>query len=174
MVEILENRDEWEANFRDHFVAHLQETGQTNFKLYSYASNVETPGVAGVDVSHSRLMLLSTAGGYIAGEQEPFDAADLIGDYTIRRLTLSTPLGDISFVHDHYDHQFVNEDVQSVLPLRHLETLVRSDEIGELAPEVISIMGYQTDAVRVVDEVIPQILDAAHEQKAQAVLLAPV
>lgn len=58
----------------------------------------------------SRLVLISSAGGYLPAGQEPFDAANPLGDYTIRLVPSATPLAEIAYAHDHYDHTAVNTD----------------------------------------------------------------
>jgi hypothetical protein len=85
----------------------------------------------------------------------------------------ATPLGALSFAHDHYDHTAVNQDPQVLVPLRHLDNLVAAGAIGELAPVMVSFMGYQPDATRVVDETIPAILQVAQAAQVRAALLVP-
>ena len=45
--------------------------------------------------------------------------------------------------------------------------------IGELAPSIVSFMGYQPDVTRVVDETMPAVVEAARAAEADAVLLVP-
>jgi hypothetical protein len=60
-----------------------------------------------------------------------------------------------------------------LVPLRHLEDLVTEGVIGEMAPSVMSFMGYQPDVTRVIDELIPPILEVAQAEEVQAALLVP-
>jgi hypothetical protein len=60
-----------------------------------------------------------------------------------------------------------------LLPLRHLEGLVADGTIGELVPNVVSYMGYQPQVRRIVEELIPSIVDIALAEKAHAALLVP-
>ena len=172
-MEIAENLAEWNATFRSGWLAHLDATGTTDFKQYVRPRNVQgIPGPA-IDLAQSRLLVISTAGGYLRGVQEPFDAASLYGDYTLRIFPAATPLDRLAFAHDHYDRRFVKDDPQVLLPLRHLEEMAAAGRIGDLAANVISYSGYQPDVGRVVDEVIPQVLEIAHKEQAQAALLVP-
>jgi hypothetical protein len=173
-MEILENREAWEAAYRDGWLAHLQETGETNFRLYQPPKNSAAPGAPGVDLSRSRLMFITSAGGYIRGKQEPFDAANPTGDYTIRLFPADTPLSGLAYAHDHYDHAAVEQDPQVALPLPRLEVLVAQGVIGSLSPSVVSFMGYQPDVIRTIEELIPQIVRVAEAEKPQAALLAPL
>lgn len=172
-MEILENRDEWEASFRAGWLAHLEQTGELDWKTYKRPQNNPLPPTPGVDLSQSRLLLISTAGSYLPDTQKPFDAPNPLGDYTIRLFPSDTPFDALAITHDHYDHTAVNADPQVLLPLRHLADLVEEGVIGELAPSVISYMGYQPDLTRILDKLIPAILPVAEDLQVQAALLVP-
>ncbi len=172
-MEIVENLSEWEATFRSNWLAHFNETGQTDWSQYNRPNNKTAPAGPGIDLSQSRLALISTAGAYLRHSQEPFDAPNLLGDYTIRLFPTASPFSDLAYAHDHYDHTAVNEDPQVLLPLRHLEDMVAEGAIGELAPSVTSFSGYEPDVKRVVDELIPAILEAARAEEIDAALLVP-
>jgi hypothetical protein len=172
-MQILENYDEWQAAFRQGWLARYQQTGDCDWSLYCRPQNQTAPGGPGIDLARSRLMLVTTSGAYLPGLQEPFDAASKLGDYSIRRWPSSTPLEALDYAHEHYDQAAVREDPQVLLPLRHLAAMVEEGRIGELAPSVVSFMGYQPDVCRVVDEMIPEIVAAAQAEEVQAVLLVP-
>lgn len=172
-MEILENRSEWQAAFQQGWLRHYQATGETNWKIYNLPHNTIAPSGKGLDLSQHRLALISSAGGYLPATQAPFDAENALGDYTIRRFPMTTPPEQIAFAHTHYDHTAVNTDQQVLLPLGHLHDLVTAGVIGELAPAVISFMGYQPDIARVIDETIPAILFAAEAMRVAGALLVP-
>jgi hypothetical protein len=172
-MQILEDLPGWAAEFEANWLAHYQQTGETNFKVYNRPRNAMAPAGPGIDLGQSRLALISTAGGYLPASQEPFDAENLLGDYAIRLFPTATPLHDIAYAHTHYDHAAVNEDPQVLLPLRHLEAMVDAGKIGELAPSVINFMGYQPDVQRVIDQMIPAIIDVAKAEQIDAALLVP-
>ena len=172
-MDILENRSEWLATFEAGWLDHYNRTGQIDWSLYNLPNNTTAPHGPGIDLSESRLMLVSSAGGYLHGRQVPFDAAHDLGDYSIRAFPTSTPPEQIAFAHDHFDHAAVNADQQVLLPLGHLNELVQNGVIGELAPSMVNYMGYQPIATRVVDETIPLIIDIAKQEQVDAVLLVP-
>ena len=172
-MEIVEKIDQWQAEYETGWLAHLYDTGQFNWDLYPRPQNKTAPAGRSVDLTKSRLMFISTAGAYLTGTQQPFDAPNHIGDYTIRQFPVDTPFEALAYAHEHYDHTDVNADPQVLLPLRHLEQMVIEGKIGELAPSVISFSGYHPDVVRVVNELTPAILDVAKEEKPDAVLLVP-
>ncbi len=172
-MDILENRDAWYSAYQEGWLRHYRETGETKWDLYKLPNNQITPAGKAVDLAQSRLLLISSAGGYLPATQAAFDAENALGDYTIRRVAMTTAPDQIAFAHTHYDHTAVNEDQQVLLPLGHLHDLVREGVVGELTTDLISFMGYQPDAVRVVDETIPAIVAMAKAMGAQAALLVP-
>jgi hypothetical protein len=173
-MNILENLEQWKADYERGWLAHYRETGEFNWKIYNRPKNSTPIGGPGIDLSQSRLALISSAGGYLRESQEPFNTnkADL-GDYTIRLFPSSTPFEKVTFAHGAYDHTAVNEDPQVLIPLRHLEDLVDEGVIGELAPSVINFCGWQPDVERTLNELIPAIVEAAKSEKVNAALLVP-
>jgi D-proline reductase (dithiol) PrdB len=172
-VIVWENREQWLAGFHDGWLTHLEQTGTIDWKKYPRPRNRTSPSGPGVDLAQSRLMLITSAGVYLRDRQEPFVAADPLGDYGLRLFPSSTSLDDLAIAHDHYDQEAVRQDPQVLVPLRHLEGLVAEGAVGELAPNVVSFMGYQPNVARAVDETIPAILDAARADDVQAALLVP-
>ena len=173
-MEILENRDQWTQAYRQGWLANLEQTGLFNWQIYPLPKNKQSPAAPGVNLSESRLIFISSAGGYLRSSQEPFDAANPTGDYTVRTFPFTTPFQDLAFAHDHYDHAMIERDPQVALPLHHLQEIVAAGRVGSMTPSVVSFMGYQPDAARVVDEVVPRVLAIAREERAGAALLAPV
>jgi D-proline reductase (dithiol) PrdB len=172
-IPILEDQIGWATRYRAGWLQHHQDTGQFDWKLYEKPSNTHPIVGGAVALSQSRVVLITSAGGYLRDQQDAFDAPHPYGDYSIRLFPTNTPLRQIALAHDHYDHQFVDADRQVLLPLSHLEDLAREGIIGSIAANVISFMGYQPDAARVVDELAPQIVEAVYAERADAALLVP-
>lgn len=172
-MNVIEQPWEWLRNFRKGWLAHFEETGEINWKKYSRIKNDFSPSGKKIELSNSRIMLISSAGGYLKHEQKPFDAANLMGDYSLRLFSPDTPFDQIAYTHEHYDHKYVDADPQVLLPLQHLNTMVNNGVIGELAPIVINFMGYQPNVLRVVKELIPLIVEIAKKNKVQGALLVP-
>jgi len=172
-MEIVENLAQWQADYETGWLAYFQETGKFDWDRYVRPKNSIAPAGPGVDLSKSRLALISSAGAYLRDIQEPFDAPDPLGDYTIRLFPSTTPFEALAYAHEHYDHTTIEADPQVLLPLRHLADLVSEGVIGELAPSVISFSGYQPDVVRVVNELIPAVVAAAKAEEIDTALLAP-
>jgi D-proline reductase (dithiol) PrdB len=172
-MDILENKAQWLAEFRNGWLAHFNQTGETKWDIYNRPKNSVAPAGPGINLAESRLVLITSAGSYLTESQEPFNAVDPLGDYTIRTYPASTDFEDLSYAHDHYNHVAVEEDPQVLIPLRHLEDLVAEGRIGELAPDVISFHGYMPNSARFVDETIPMILEEVEKQQPDAALLIP-
>jgi Glycine/sarcosine/betaine reductase selenoprotein B (GRDB) len=172
-MQIIENLTQWKMDFEQGFLANFSETGEVNWKHYPKVKNLTAPAGPGIDLSQSRLLFVTTAGGYLKDSQIPFDAANVLGDYSLRLFPVTTAFEDIVYAHEHYDHAAVDEDPQVLLPLRHLEEMTAEGIIGELAPTVISFCGYHPDVTRVVSETIPPILEVARTEAVDAVLLVP-
>ena len=172
-MEILEDREQWLATFRAGWLAHYQQTGEQNWKIYNRPKNSAAPAGKAITLRNSRLVLIASAGGYLRDSQAPFDAPNLFGDYTLRLFPINTPFDALAYAHEHYDHTAVNADPQVLMPLGHLADLVAEGAIGELAPSVISFSGYQPVVTHVLDQTIPSIIQSVQAERADAALLVP-
>ena len=173
-LSIVENPLEWLKSFQQGWLAHFEKTGEPDWKVYTRPRNQFAPSGPGVNLAESRLFLISSSGGYLPNEQEPFDANNILGDYSIRVLPSNTPLSAIKYAHTHYDHKYVDADPQVLLPLKHLDDMVDEGKIGEIAPVFVSFSGYHPNVIRVVKETVPAIIKVAKEHRVQAALLVPV
>ena len=172
MTLVLEDREGWLEEFRSGWLAHYKQTGEVDWARYTRPRNSRAPEGEAVKLSESRLMLITTSGAYLA-KQPPFDTADDLGDYTIRIISSAISLPELQFAHGHYDPAAVEEDPQVLVPLEHLRVMVKEGLIGSLTENFISFMGYQPDVIRVIDELIPQIVDTVRKERARAALLVP-
>lgn len=172
-MEIVENLDAWYEEFQTGWLGHFEQTGQIDFSLYKRPKNETSPGKAGIDLSKSRLMLITTSGAYLRDTQVPFDAENDLGDYSIRTLPSTVSYDAIDYAHTHYDRTAVRQDPQVLMPLTYLRDKVAAGEIGELAPSIVSFCGYQPNLKKVVEEMIPQIVDIALAEKIDGALLVP-
>lgn len=168
-----EGLDKWSTNFQNGWLKEVNQHNRINWNRYSYVKNYNSPQSSGINLSKSKLMLISSAGGYLPSHDIPFDAGNLLGDYSIRTIPVSTNFDNIKYSHDHYDTTAVKQDAQVLLPLRHLKSMVEENIIGEICDTVISFMGYQPDVNNVITKTIPAILDIVKKEKVDAALLVP-
>lgn len=171
-MSILDNDRSWKEDFQKGWLARFQQTGKFYWDAYVRPKNQTAIAGPGVDLTTSRLMLISSAGGYLPDSQQAFDAGNPLGDYTVRVFAAETPYEKLAYAHEHYDHTAVNSDPQVLLPMGHLQEMVAEGRIGSLTP-VVSFMGYQPDVARLLDETFPAILKIAQDEKAQAAILVP-
>ena len=172
-MQILENEGQWQSEYQNGWLTHFQQTGECNWKIYNRPKNSQALPGHGIDLSQSRLVLITSAGSFLADSQPPYDAAHPLGDYTIRTYPTSASLDALAIAQDHYDHSAVNADRQVLIPLRHLEDMVAEGLIGELTENVISFHGYQPDVTRTISETATKVVEAAKKEKAKAALLVP-
>ncbi|KAA3598104.1 MAG: hypothetical protein DWQ06_13485 [Calditrichaeota bacterium] len=171
-MEIVENFLEWQNSYKE-WLKYYELNGKLDWNNYKRPKNKTAPNTKGIKLSDSKIMLISSAGAFLKRDQKAFDASNLFGDYTIRTFPIETPFEELSYAHEHYDHKVVEEDPQSLLPLRNLEKLVKENIIHSLAKSVISFSGYLPDVKRLVEVLIPAILNEVKSQNPDAVLLVP-
>jgi D-proline reductase (dithiol) PrdB len=148
---------------------------KTAFRTYPYLTYDEAPwSPFGGELGRSKLALLGTAGVYLAGEQPPFRAADIEGDWTFREIPGEVALGRLAIAHDHYDHTSARLDLNAVYPLERLRELVQDGTIGTLAERHYSVSGYCTRPDLIVEQTAPAIVASLKKERVDAVLHVPV
>jgi hypothetical protein len=172
-MDIVENLDRWRADFEKGWLAHYERTGEKDWSIYNRPRNRGSIPGPGVDLSQSRLLLISTAGSYLKGSQEPFDDVTALGDYSVRTYPCSTSFDDLEYSHGHYDYAAVEADAGVLIPLDHLRAMTIEGRIGALTENMISINGYMPEVDRLVDEAVPRVLETAAKENAHAALLVP-
>jgi D-proline reductase (dithiol) PrdB len=118
------------------------------------------------------LALISSAGAYIDGTN-PFDTSANAGDFTFREIPSQIEPKDLRFAARGYDPTAVMADSNSLLPLVRLFEFEGNGIIGQLNPVFWSFTGFIPDAARLVDELLPKILERIRRYEVQAALLIP-
>ncbi len=130
-------------------------------------------------LSESRIALLSSAGLYLDGDQDPFDAErerqePTWGDPTHRVLPASREGRRVGMTHLHLNTDNVLADPEIALPLAGLAALAAEGRIGSVAPSHYSVMGYQQAGLDVWrNETAPAIIGRLREEAVDGVVLAP-
>ena len=171
-MEILENLDEWKKKYQSGFLATLNQTGRVDWQQYRPPINRHSVSGQAIQLTSSRLMLISSAGAYLHDSQATFDAGNPLGDFSIRVLPSGVELSSLAYAHEHYDHTAVDADPQVLIPLNHLRKLAMDGVLGGLT-SIVSFMGYQPDVSRVIEETFPAILQQVEAEPPDAVLLVP-
>lgn len=145
------------------------------YKTYPFVLNEGSPWAPlGKPLAECRVAVLSTAGLYVPGEQPPFRAEDIEGDWTFRELPADVPPERMEIAHTHYDHARADADRNCVYPLARLRELVAEGVIGALAPVHYSISGYCARADLLAENTAPQVVQRARMDGVDAVLHVPV
>ena len=173
MANIADNLNEWAEQFKQGWLNHYNSHNDIDWSLYNMFVNKTTIDSEPIELKTSKLMLITSSGVYNPKNDAPFDAANPVGDYTIREISADSSPQDLDYAHDHYDNSPVKEDMQVLLPLNHLKEMTEAGEIGCLSKNVVSFMGYQPDVEKVVKETIPEIISIAKRDNIEAALLVP-
>jgi D-proline reductase (dithiol) PrdB len=131
-------------------------------------------------LAEAQIALLTSAGLYLEGVQPPFDgerekAEPTWGDPTYRVLPSSLEPASLGMMHLHVNHDDVLADPEIALPLGGLAALVDDGRIGSVAPEHVSVMGYQQAGLEGWrHETAPAIVELLRAQGTDGLILAPV
>jgi D-proline reductase (dithiol) PrdB len=172
-VEIIEQIDDWRERFavwkQNNTGAALDEVGDS----YPFVKNRHAPFLpARRALPMLNLALISSAGAYLDGS-EPFAAGAVDGDLTFREIPTEIDAEDLQFIANGYDPAAVRHDLNSQVPLARLIEFQQNGIIGQLNPVFWSFQGFIPNAARLVDEMLPQLVQRLARYEVQAALLIP-
>ena len=121
-------------------------------------------------LSESKLGFICTGGIYSAG-QTAFHFKD---DTSYRAIPTDVNVEDLRATHFAYDLTDAREDINVVFPVEQLRTMVDEGVIDSLAPDAYTLMGGIYSTRRVVEELIPALVDRVLADEVDVVLLVPV
>ena len=130
-------------------------------------------------LNEAKVALLSSAGMFLAGDQEPFDLErerrePTWGDPTFRVIPNDVSQSQIDASHLHINTADILEDMNVALPIDRLNELIDEGIVGQAAPEHFSLMGYQEEGAEVWRTVAgPEIAARCHAADIDALILAP-
>lgn len=173
-MEIIEKIDEWRRRYAgwqqdQRAVAANDDVGVS----YPFVKNRRAPFTpARRALPMLNLALISSAGAYIEGT-DPFDVSALGGDVTFREIPTEVEANDLQFAARGYSPLAVEQDINSQLPLVRLLEFESNRIIGQLNPVFWSFSGFIPDAARLVDELLPRLVERVTRYEVQAALLIP-
>ena len=101
---------------------------------------------------------LVTMGGIYLPSQDPFDEiVEEEGDSSFRELPRSLRTGGFLIAHRGYNHKWVQEDLNCLLPLEIFNNLEEEGVIGELAETHYSFMGSILNPLRLIADNAPEV-----------------
>lgn len=167
-MDIIEDIDRWRGRF-----AGWRPAGGDSLSDYPFVRNRRAPFMpARRALPMLNLALISSAGAYIDGTS-PFDTSSASGDLTFREIPIEVEPSDLRFAARGYDPAAVRKDVNSQLPIARLLEFEQNGIIGQLNPVYWSFAGFITDATKLVEELVPKLIDRIRRYEVQAALLVP-
>ena len=173
-VEIIERVDDW----RNRYGRWQSERGSNAVNgdvgdAYPFVKNEHAPfWPARRALPMLNLALISSAGAFIDGTNA-FDTSASGGDFTFREIPSQIDAEDLRFATRGYDPASVLADSNSLLPLARLFEFESNGIIGQLNPVFWSFAGFIPDAGRLVEEMLPKMLERIKRYEVQAALLFP-
>ena len=131
----------------------------------------------GKRLAESRIALLTSAGMYVRGAQDPFDMdgereRPEWGDPSWR--AIPTSASELGVAHLHINDEDLLADPEIALPMRLLSFLASEGVIGSTAGEHLSVMGYQAHNLRDWHSTTaPALVANLRAQGADGLVLAP-
>jgi len=173
-VEIIEQIDEWRKKYAGWQKDHSAAVGKDEVAgSYPFVRNKRAPFIpARRALPMLNLALISSAGAYIDGT-DPFDVKASGGDLTFREIPAGIAAEDLRFAARGYPPAAVQEDINAQLPLTRLFEFESNGIIGQINPVFWSFCGFIPDAARLVDEMLPRLVERVKRYEVQAALLIP-
>ena len=169
-MEIIEQLDQW----RDKYAHWKKDRDNDDLgETYPLVRNKRAPFTpARRALPMLNLALISSAGAYIEGT-DPFDVDAQEGDFSFREIPAEIESEDLQFAARGYDPTAVQDDINSQLPLARLFEFESNGIIGQVNPVFWSFCGFIPDAGRMVEEMVPRLLERIKRYEVQAALLIP-
>jgi D-proline reductase (dithiol) PrdB len=173
-VEIIEQIEEWRQRYADWKDSRgTSSSGGDLDESYPFIRNKRAPFIpARRALPMLNLALISSAGAYIKGT-DPFDINAPDGDFTFREIPAEIESEDLDFAVRGYDPTAVQQDINAELPLSRLFEFEANGIIGQLNPVFWSFSGFMPNAARLVDEMLPSLVERVKRYEVQAALLIP-
>jgi len=169
-MEIIEHLGRWNEEYASWKQRH---TDLDELAQYPFVQNKVAPFTpARRALTMMQVGVVSSAGAYIDGS-EPFDTQTVTGDLNFREIPSQIDLRDLRFASRGYDPAFVQQDPNVQVPLQRLFEFEINRIIGRLNSVFWSFSGFIPDAGRLVNELIPRLLERIHRYEIQSVLLIP-
>lgn len=148
-----------------------QNQGFPTYKWSKFDSSHWTPFQK--PLSEACLALISSAG-IFRDDQPPFDPW-AVNDLSFRKIPTDTPFEKLKLHHNYFDHRDALKDLNCVFPIHRLKELEKSNFIGRLAPEAITLgMGRLYKRTALQQETVPRIVKELENQGTDAALLVAV
>jgi hypothetical protein len=95
------------------------------------------------------------------------------GDPTSRQIPSTATEADIDVNHLHINTDYIDQDINVMLPLARFREFEKEGTIGRLAPTCYSFYGFQMDPKVLLEETMPKVASKMKAEGVEAVLLTP-
>ena len=171
-MEIIERVDVWRNRYRDWQQKHSA-SAPADISDYPFVENQRAPFTpVRCALPMLNLALVSAAGAYIDGS-DPFDLNAPGGDMTLREIPTEINLADLRFLARGYDPVFVQQDPNVEVPLARLLEFENNGIIGQVCPAFWSFCGFIPNAARLVEDMLPRLVERVKRYEVRAALLIP-
>ena len=168
-MEILEDIDGWRSRYDDWKRGGAANRADDVGSDYPFVRNRRAPFTpARRALPMLNLALISSAGAYIDGTPAFDESAP-----SFREIPIEVESGDLRYVARGYDAAAVQQDMNAEVPIERLLEFQNNGIIGQLNPVFWSFSGFIPDASRIVDELVPPLLERIARYEVQAALLVP-
>lgn len=169
-MEILEDIDGWRRRFADWKQGRGSSGADDLGDDYPFVRNRRAPFTpARRALPMLNLALISSAGGYIDGTPAFADESDV----SFKEIPIDVENEDLRYTGRGYDAAAVQQDMNAQVPVERLLEFENNGIIGQLNPVFWSFSGFIPDAARIVDELVPALLERVNRYEVQAALLVP-
>lgn len=169
-MEIIEDIDGWRRRFADWKQGRGSSGTDDVGDDYPFVRNRRAPFTpARRALPMLNLALISSAGAYIDGTSAFVDESDV----SFKEIPIDVEGEDLRYAARGYDPTAVQQDMNSEIPVERLLEFQNNGIIGQLNPVFWSFSGFIPDAARIVDELVPSLLERINRYEVQAALLVP-
>lgn len=121
---------------------------------------------------------LMTSAGISMKSDPPFDVKREVkeptwGDPTSRNIPRDASQEDIDVNHLHINTDYIEEDMNVILPLTRFKEFEEEGVIGKLSPTCYSFYGFQLNPKELLEKTMPGVASRMHQEEVEAVLLTP-
>ena len=120
-------------------------------------------------LARCRVALVASGGVYVEGQQ-PFHFRD---DASIRLVPADTAMDRLRVAHFGYPTSDAEKDPNCVFPLERLREMVADGTIGGLAPSAVTFMGGIYSQRRVMEELVPAVLEKVKQHNVDLCYIVP-
>jgi hypothetical protein len=173
-METIEKVDEWRRRYGQWEESRRRGSPRSEVGSdYPFVENKHAPFTpARRALPMMNLALISSAGAYINGT-DSFDVETVGGDTHFREIPREVEAEDLLYCARGWNTAAVEQDRNSQVPIDRLAEFEGNGIIGQLNPVWWSFCGHIPDAAKLVEEMLPNLIERLKRYEVQAALLIP-